>query len=97
MATTPRLALRYPAAGDPNNVPLDMQRMAEDVENLAPGISVLTTVQRDALAGAQLWTGRTIFNSTTAQHEVRTAAGAWIAVGGSGGWFTSRFMARRGG
>lgn len=33
MPTTPGLALRYPASGDADNVPLDLRRLAEDVEN----------------------------------------------------------------
>ena len=35
-----------------------------------PGVSALTTVQRDALAGSELWPGRVIFNTTTQAFEV---------------------------
>lgn len=73
-ASTPRGA-PYPVATDNNDVPGDIQRLAEWVD-LRPGISTLTTVQRDALAGVELWTGRVIFNTTTGLLE-RWNGAAW--------------------
>lgn len=77
MATTAK-GYRYPIGTDPNNVPADIQRLAEDVD-AAPGIAVVTTTERDALL---VWTGRTVYNTTTARHEVWNGA-QWIAVVGS--------------
>lgn len=37
MPTTPIYGLRYPAASDPPNVPLDMQELGEDIEAKVPG------------------------------------------------------------
>lgn len=37
MPTTPILQLRYPAGGDPNNVPADIQNLAADVEGTFTG------------------------------------------------------------
>lgn len=39
MATTPKYALRYPAATDPADVPVDMGELAIDVENVLFGIA----------------------------------------------------------
>lgn len=38
-----------------------------DVVHDRPGVSALTTVQRDALSGSDLWDGRVILNTTTDQ------------------------------
>lgn len=57
-----------------------MQALAEKVDS-APGIAPLTTTQRIALAGAELWDGRVIWNSTLAQLE-RYSAGStkWLPI-----------------
>lgn len=67
MVTTPK-GVPYPASTDPNNVPLDLQRLADWVD-ARPGVAPLTTAQRDALAGVDLWNGRVIYNLTTLQLE----------------------------
>lgn len=82
------LGFRYPAGADPNNVPVDLQRLAEDVDS-HPGIARLTTAQRDALVEAgpavaladARWTGKLIYNTTLAKAQVWTGA-AWADVGG---------------
>lgn len=56
-----------------------MQALAEWVD-AAPGIASLTTAARDALAGANLWTGRVIFNTTVGRNEVWTGS-AWVGAG----------------
>lgn len=76
MSATAR-GVPYPAAADANNVPADVQALATWV-NDRPGVATLTTVQRDALAGAALWEGRCIYNTTTDQLEVYEGA-AWVA------------------
>lgn len=68
MPLTPRLQVPYPAAGDPNDVPSDLQAIAEALD-AAPGITAVTTVQRDALAGVQRWTGRVVVNTTNGRLE----------------------------
>lgn len=81
MPVTPRLGSRYPAPSDPNDVPLDLQRLAEDIENVAPGVSVFTTVGRDALTAAKLWNGRVIYNSTAQRIEqYSTVTSTWSSV-----------------
>lgn len=57
-----------------------MQALAEWID-ARPGLSALTTVQRDALAGADLWDGRVIWNKTTARLErFNTGTATWIAA-----------------
>lgn len=77
MATATSKGFRYPEEGDPNNVPQDIQNLATDVDGM-PGIATHTTTERDALAGGDLWTGRKIFNSTTARFESYNGS-AWVA------------------
>jgi hypothetical protein len=68
----------YPVAGDNNNVPADIQALATYVD-ARPGVSPLTTAQRDALAGVDLWNGRVIWNTTTGQLE-RYNGATWGAA-----------------
>jgi hypothetical protein len=80
MATTPR-GYPYPAATDANDVPADLQALAQKNDD-RPGISPLTTAARDALAGADLWDGRVIYNLTTSRLERYNAAvPAWQSAG----------------
>lgn len=67
MATTPRGA-PYPDTTDQPHGPDQIRLLAEWVD-ARPGVSPLTTAQRDALTGADLWTGRVIFNLTTVRAE----------------------------
>ena len=69
--------LPYPVDADVNDVPADIQALAEAVD--AALVQGYTTVQRDALL---VWTGRTIYNTTTFQEEVWNGA-AWVAIGGA--------------
>lgn len=77
MATTAK-GYPYPAAGVSNNVPGDVQLLAQAVDD-NPGIASLSTVQRDALAGANRWTGRIIWNTTSLAHE-RWTGSAWVPL-----------------
>lgn len=78
MPTTSR-GYTYPAPSSANNVPGHMQALAEQID-LTPGIATLTTTARNALAGAALWNGRTIHNTTTGYLEVYDqASGTWKA------------------
>ena len=54
-----------------------IQDLAEWVDD-QPGIATLTTVQRDALTGADLWTGRTIWNSNNSRIENYDGV-SWVA------------------
>jgi carbon monoxide dehydrogenase subunit G len=63
----------YPVDADPNDVPADIQTLAEFLDTI-PGISIFTTAQRDALAGGDLWNGRVIYNTTTARLEYYNGA-----------------------
>lgn len=57
-----------------------MQRLAEWADG-RPGVSPLSTVQRDGLVGVELWDGRIIWNTTTAQLErYSTGTAAWGGV-----------------
>lgn len=71
----------YSLGSDPvATIDTTMQELAEWVD-AHPGISPLTTTQRNALAGAQLWDGRLIWNLTTSQLErFRAATPGWVGV-----------------
>lgn len=58
---------------DPNDLTLHTQALAEWVD-AHPGVSALTTAQRDALTGAELWEGRVILNLTSGLLEKYDAA-----------------------
>lgn len=58
-----------------------MQSLAEWVD-ARPGVSALTTVQRDALAAVDKWDGRLIFNLTTGRPErYNLGVTTWFNVG----------------
>ncbi len=79
MATTAK-GVPYPVATDSNDVPVDIRRLADWLD-ARPGVSALTTAQRDALTGVDLWNGRVIYNLTTTQLERYDAAAlAWRAT-----------------
>ena len=77
MATTTK-GVPYPTPGDPDDVPADLYALAAWVD-AQPGIATLTTTARDALAGAELWEGRVIYNDTTNRLEQYDGA-AWTPV-----------------
>ena len=56
MPTTPR-GVPYPAPGSPNNVPADLYALATFIDENG-GLTSLTTAERDALTGEQLWEAR---------------------------------------
>lgn len=80
MGTLTAKGVPYPVDADSPDVPRDMEAMAVWVDT-RPGTQVLTTAQRDALAGGDLWTGRVIYNSTTGMLEAATTLG-WKPVSG---------------
>lgn len=68
MGTTPKGAPYPDGSGLVTDGNEAMQALAEWVDG-RPGIATLTTAERNALAGAQLWTGRVIYNTTASRHE----------------------------
>lgn len=60
-----------------------VQSLAEWVDS-RPGVASVTTAERDALAGANLWAGRVVFNNQTLRLQMYTGS-AWtddvVAVG----------------
>lgn len=73
--TTLSRGAQHPEASDGNNAPLWLQRLAQWV-NDRPGVATLTTTQRNALTGVDLWAGRVIFNTTLKRLEIYTGS-AW--------------------
>lgn len=70
----------YPAPGAPNNVPADLYALAQWASDHFGG-DALTTAERDALDGADLWDGRLIRNTTTGALELYDlAADAWAEL-----------------
>jgi hypothetical protein len=63
MATKSRGA-PYPLGTDPNDAAGWIDQLAGWV-NDRPGVAALTTTQRNALTGVELWDGRVILNTTT--------------------------------
>lgn len=76
---TARAGLPFPEPADPNNVPADLEALAVRVAELL-GAPALTTLQRDALAGADLYDGRIVYNTTAGRLEIRRAS-SWEAAG----------------
>jgi hypothetical protein len=74
--TTTVMALPFPEGSDANDVPADMQALAERLDD-APGIESLTSAQIAALTAGQKPAGRVVYNSTTSEaagvqrHDVR--------------------------
>lgn len=79
MSLSPKLQLPYPEPGDPNDVPADLQALALAIED-APGITSVTTTERDAFTAPQKWLGRIVYNETTSKHEQWNGT-AWVATG----------------
>lgn len=72
----------YILGGDPAaDIDAVMQALAEWVD-ARPGVSGLSTAERDALAGADLWDNRVIWNKTTARLErFNDATDTWLPAG----------------
>jgi len=75
--STAGYGIRYPLGSDPVDINQFFQDLAEDAETALKAL--LTTTQRDALAGGNLWTGRRIYNTTTSRFEYYNGA-AWVPV-----------------
>ncbi len=67
--TTTVMALPFPEGSDANDVPADMQALAERLDE-APGIESLTTAEIAALAAGNKPAGRVVYNSTTSKLQV---------------------------
>ncbi len=67
--TTTVMALPFPEGSDANDVPADMQALAERLDE-APGIESLTSAQIAALSAGQKPAGRVVYNSTTSKLQV---------------------------
>ena len=67
--TTTVLGLPFPEGSDANDVPADMQALAERLDD-APGIESLTSAQIAALSAGQKPAGRVVYNSTTSKLQV---------------------------
>ena len=59
----------FPEGPDANDVPADMQALAERVDEV-PGIESLTSAQISALTAGQKPAGRVVYNSTTSKLQV---------------------------
>lgn len=93
MLTTTRLLLKKPE--DSDDLTQDPFNDNSDILDANPGVAALTTAQRDALAGAQLWAGRTIYNTTIGVMQVYTGS-AWRGVEGAGlGAYSARLTANQ--
>lgn len=79
MPATTAKGVPYAVGADPAaNIDTIMQTLAEWVD-ASPGIRALTTAQRNALAGADLWAGRVVWDVTLGHHFKYNGA-AWIAL-----------------
>src|SRR5690606_35881291 len=67
--TTTVMALPFPEGSDANDVPADMQALAERLDE-APGIESLTSAEIAALAAGEKPAGRVVYNSTTSKLQV---------------------------
>ena len=67
--TTTVMALPFPEGSDANDVPADMQALAERLDE-APGIESLTSAEISGLAAGEKPAGRVVYNSTTSKLQV---------------------------
>lgn len=79
MATHSRGA-PYPLATDANNTAADLQALALWA-NERPGVTPVTTTQRNAMTGVELWDGRVVLNTTLDKFQ-RYDAGlvTWVSI-----------------
>jgi len=67
--TTDVMALPFPEGSDANDVPADMQALAERLDE-APGIESLTSAEISGVAAGEKPAGRVVYNSTTSKLQV---------------------------
>jgi len=67
--TTTVMALPFPEGSDANDVPADMQALAERLDE-APGIESLTSAEISGLAAGEKPAGRVVYNSTTQKLQI---------------------------
>ena len=67
--TTTVLAMPFPEGSDANDVPADIQALAERIDEV-PGIESLTSAEIAALTSGQKPAGRVVWNSTTSKLQV---------------------------
>ena len=82
MVSTTRAGIPYPTPDDANDVPRDLERLADRVAELV-GATPMTGVERDALEGADLYPGRAVWvtDSDPPGLEVYTAGDGWVRAG----------------
>ena len=67
--TTTVLAMPFPEGSDANDVPADIQALAERIDEV-PGIESLTSAKISGLAAGEKPAGRVVYNSTTSKLQV---------------------------
>ena len=67
--TTTVLAMPFPEGSDANDVPADIQALAERIDEV-PGIESLTSAEISGLAAGEKPAGRVVYNSTTSKLQV---------------------------
>lgn len=80
--TTANVDLRYPSPGDPDDVPTDMQHLAEDVDTLVSRQGLLSALPSPGNKGARYWatdTGVEYRDDGTAWKPVASAASVGFA------------------
>lgn len=80
MTATTAKGVPYPTGSDAADAPTQLANLAAWLDAHAWG-GIHTTTQRDLLAGANLWAGIVIWNSTAGRLEVNTSGSA-----GAGNW-----------
>ena len=81
--STARVGIPYPTAAATYEPHEDLRRLAERVAGQV-GASPLTTVERDALEGDDLWAGRLILRTDLEEPQIEVYDSAMN--GGAGGW-----------
>lgn len=77
-SSTTKLQLSIPLGSEDNDTPAAISALATRLDDV-PGIESFTTTNRDALASAQKWTGRVIFNTTVGKLQMYTGS-AWVGI-----------------
>lgn len=72
---------RYPAVDETCNFPPEVVTALSKQEELRGTILSMTTIERDALSGSDLWMGRVVFNTTTSRlNRYNSITTTWYAV-----------------
>jgi len=76
--STTKLQLSVPLGTEDNDTVAALDALADRLDEV-PGIESFTTTNRDALASAQKWTGRVIFNTTVGKLQMYTGS-TWVGI-----------------